>query len=129
MFATEERSKSIVGKPAYRIGDLKRAITGSLEDDKAQDLIAIDLRGKSSVADCMVIASGSSHRHVTAISDHLIERLKQGGFGRAKVEGRAQADWILIDANEIIIHVFRPEVRAFYDLEKMWSAELASAEI
>ena len=73
----------------------------------------------------MVVASGRSHRHVGAIADHLLRDLKEGGFGNARVEGLPQCDWVLIDAGDVIVHVFRPEVRSFYNLEKMWSADLS----
>lgn len=99
----------------------------SLDDDKAIDVIAVDLRGKSSVTDAMIIASGRSNRHVASIADHLLRAFKDAGEGRVRVEGLQQADWVLIDAGDIIVHVFRPEVRAFYNLEKMWTAD-ASAE-
>ena len=95
-------------------------ILASLDDDKAEDVVTIDLRGRSSVADYMVICSGRSSRQVGAIAEKLTERLKQE-FGRScKVEGKDQGDWVLIDAGDVIVHVFRPEVREFYQLEKMW---------
>ena len=103
--------------------DLESLVLDSLEDDKAEDIVAIDLRGKSSVTDIMVIASGRSARHVGAIADHLMRKLKESGHGKARVEGMQTADWILIDAGDVIIHLFRPEVRGFYNLEKMWSVE------
>ncbi len=92
----------------------------SLDDDKAEDVISIDLRGKSEMADYMVICSGRSSRQVASISEKLTDRLKQD-FGRiSKVEGKSAGDWVLIDAGDVIVHVFRPEVREFYQLEKMW---------
>lgn len=95
-------------------------ILASLEDDKAEDVVTIDLRGRSSVADFMVICSGRSSRQVAAIAEKLVERLKHE-FGRgARLEGKEQGDWVLIDAQDVIVHVFRPEVRDFYQLEKMW---------
>lgn len=103
-------------------------ILGSLEDDKAEDILTIDLRGKSALADHMVIASGRSNRHVASIGDKLIERLKDAGFGTARSEGVSNGDWALIDASDVIVHVFRPEVRSFYALEKMWApAEVLAA--
>jgi ribosome-associated protein len=83
----------------------------------------IDLKDKSSVADAMIVASGRSHRHVGAIADHLLRALKDLGLGRARVEGLPHCDWVLIDAGDLIVHLFRPEVRAFYNLEKIWSVE------
>ncbi|MCL7465467.1 ribosome silencing factor [Phaeovulum sp. NW3] len=95
-------------------------IIESLEDDKAEDIVSIDLRGRSSMADYMVICSGRSSRQVGAIAEKLMDRLKQD-FGRiCKIEGKDQGDWVLIDTNDVIVHVFRPEVREFYQLEKMW---------
>ena len=98
-------------------------ILARLDDDQAQDVIAIDLNGKSSLADAIVVASGRSQRHVSAIADHLLRGLKTQGWGRAQVEGLPQADWVLIDAGDVIVHLFRPEVRAFYNIEKIWSVE------
>jgi len=95
-------------------------ILESLDDSKAENIISIDIQGKSSLGDYMVIASGRSNRHVAAVADHLLKALKDGGFGTAKVEGLPGADWVLIDAGDVIVHVFRPEVREFYNLEKMW---------
>ena len=95
-------------------------ILTSLEDDKAEDIVKIDLRGKSEMADYMVIASGRSTRQVAAISDHLVDSLKQEFGHLCKVEGKDAGDWVLIDTGDVIVHVFRPEVREFYQLEKMW---------
>lgn len=102
---------------------MEALILETLDDDKAEDVVAIDLRGKSSVTDIMVIASGRSSRHVSAIADHLIDTLKETGRVRPRVEGLQTCDWVLIDAGDIVIHLFRPEVRAFYNLEKMWSVD------
>ena len=88
---------------------------------KAEDVVEIDLTGKTSIADAMIVASGRSHRHVGAIAERVLEAVKQNGFGPARVEGLPACDWVLIDAGDVVVHVFRPEVRAFYDLEKMWS--------
>ncbi|MCO8145976.1 ribosome silencing factor [Rhodovulum tesquicola] len=95
-------------------------ILASLSDDKAEDVITIDLRGKSSIADYMVICSGRSTRQVAAISEKLKDRLKQDLGRNSKLEGKDQGDWVLIDTGDVIVHVFRPEVREFYQLEKMW---------
>lgn len=98
---------------------LARILT-SLNNDKAEDIVQIDLRGKSSIGDYMIIASGRSSRQVSAISEKLVDNIKQD-FGRSsKVEGKSAGDWVLIDTGDIIVHVFRPEVREFYQLEKMW---------
>tara|TARA_B100000678_G_scaffold176705_1_gene147379 strand:+ start:20855 stop:21280 length:426 start_codon:yes stop_codon:yes gene_type:complete len=100
---------------------LETLIIEALEDDKAEDITFIDLSGKSSIADAMIIASGRSARHVSALADHLVRKLKEEGFGRAQVEGMANADWVLIDAGDVVVHLFRPEVREFYQLERIWA--------
>ncbi len=94
-------------------------VTASLEDDKADDILVVDLRGRSSMADHLVIASGRSQRQVAAMADHLHFKLKHLGLP-VSVEGQTQGDWVLIDAGDIVVHLFRPEVRSFYGLEKMW---------
>lgn len=94
-----------------------------LDDGKAEEIVTIDLSGKSSMADYMVVATGRSHRHVGAVADQLARKLREIGHGRARVEGKDGCDWVLVDAGDIIIHVFRQEVREFYNLEKMWLAE------
>ncbi|GAA6211801.1 hypothetical protein NBRC116602_15420 [Hyphomicrobiales bacterium 4NK60-0047b] len=94
----------------------------SLEDGKAEDIITIDLEGKSSLGDYMIVASGRSHRHVASIADKLAKQLREAGYGRPRVEGTDNNDWVLVDAGTIIVHVFRPEVREFYNIEKMWLA-------
>ncbi|MEM7669630.1 MAG: ribosome silencing factor [Pseudomonadota bacterium] len=99
-------------------------ILSALEADGAEDIVAIDLAGKSAEADHMVIASGRSTRHVSALSEKLIETLKETLGRRARSEGKANADWVLIDAGDVIVHIFRPEVREFYQLEKMWMPAL-----
>ncbi len=95
-------------------------VQASLDDDKAEEVVTIDLRGRSDVADFMVIASGRSSRQVAAISEKLTERLKAEFGILSRVEGKETGDWVLIDAGDVIVHVFRPEVREFYQLEKMW---------
>lgn len=99
-----------------------QSVLASLDGSKAEDIIPIDIQGKSSLADYMVIASGRSHRHVAAAAEHLIKALKDAGQGNARVEGLSSADWVLIDAGDVIVHIFRPEIREFYNLEKMWQA-------
>ena len=95
----------------------------SLDDDKAEDVVVIDLKGKSAFADYMVIASGRSTRQVVAIAEHLADRLKQAGHGYIPVEGKQTGDWVLVDGGDVVVHIFRPEPRAFYALEKMWALE------
>ncbi len=101
------------------------AITGELEAGQAEDVIVIDLAGRTTIADYMVIATGRPQRHVNALAENLIRKIKQAGFGTPGVEGRVQRDWVLLDAGDVIVHLFRPEIRAFYNLEKLWSAMLA----
>jgi ribosome-associated protein len=96
-----------------------------LDEDKAQDVVFIDLKDKSSVADGMIVASGRSHRHVSALADRLLRTLKDEGFGKCRVEGLPHCDWVLIDAGDLIVHLFRPEVRAFYNIEKIWAVDAA----
>ena len=99
-----------------------------LDDHKAEDVVVIDLRGKSTIGDYMVIATGTSSRHVSAVATELLQAMKDRGLVGLTPEGQRQGDWVLIDAGDIIIHLFRPEVRAFYSLEKMWEAELLEPE-
>lgn len=97
-------------------------VLASLEDSKAEDIVTINIAGKSALGDYMVVVSGRSSRHVAAISDHLVSDMKDDGLGAPRVEGLETADWVLIDAGDIIIHVFRPEIREFYNIERMWAA-------
>ncbi|MCI3133316.1 ribosome silencing factor [Phenylobacterium aquaticum] len=106
-----------------RITALEDLILARLDDDQAQDVVFIDLKGKSAVADGLIVASGRSHRHVGAIADHLLRALKEQGYGKARVEGLPHCDWVLIDTGDVIVHLFRPEVRTFYNIEKIWSVD------
>jgi ribosome-associated protein len=99
-----------------------RLILGSLEDDKAEEILAIDIRGKSSFADMLIVASGRSARHVGALADHVMRKLKEAGLKDVRVEGVPQCDWVLVDGGDVVVHLFRPEVRAFYNIEKIWAA-------
>jgi ribosome-associated protein len=101
-------------------GSLHELVLHSLDEDQAQDVVSIPLGGKSSIADHMVIASGRSTRQVASIATKLAERLKHEGFGNPRIEGLPAADWVLIDAGDVVVHLFRPEVRSFYNLERMW---------
>ncbi len=103
-------------------------VRSSLEDDKADDMVVIDLAEKSSIADFMVIASGRSQRQVGAMAEHLREKLKAAGVHGVAVEGMERSDWVLIDSGDVIVHLFRPEVREFYNLEKMWGVDLHPAD-
>ena len=106
----------------YSSEDMLAAVLASVEDDKAEEVVQIDLRGRSDVADYMVICSGRSTRQVAAISEKLADRIKQDFHFTPKMEGKETGDWVLIDTGDVIVHVFRPEVREFYQLEKMWIA-------
>lgn len=101
-------------------GSLQALVLSSLDEDQAQEVISIPLEGKSSIADFMVIASGRSTRQVAAIAQKLAERIKRAGHPAPRVEGLPAADWVLIDAGDVVVHLFRPEVRSFYNLERMW---------
>jgi ribosome-associated protein len=103
-------------------------VRGQLEEHLAEDVIVIDLEGKSTIGDYMVIATGRSNRQVVAMAEHLMRALKSHGIGGTRPEGIPQGDWVLIDAGDVIIHLFRPEVREFYGLEKMWCTELAAPD-
>ncbi|WP_415013352.1 ribosome silencing factor [Brevundimonas sp.] len=109
--------------PEIDAAALEAAILARLDDDKAQEVVLIDLKGKSPMADTMIVASGRSQRHVGALADHLLRLLKEHGLGKAKVEGLPHCDWVLIDAGDVIVHLFRPEVRTFYNIEKIWSVD------
>jgi ribosome-associated protein len=104
-------------------------VLDSLEEAKAEDIIPINITGKSSLGDYMVVASGRSPRHVAAIAERLMEDLKKAGGSSPHVEGLPHADWVLIDAGDVIAHIFRPEVRTFYNLEKMWLADHPAAPV
>ena len=107
--------------PEKDSGALLALVLKQLDDDQAQEMVTIDLAGKSSIADHMVIASGRSTRHVAAMAQKLAEEVKKQGFGPARLEGLPAADWVLIDAGDVVVHIFRPEVRSFYNLERMWA--------
>jgi len=100
-----------------------KAILTTLEDSKAEDIVSIDIAGKSALADYMVVATGRSQRHVSAIAEHIDRDLTEAGGRIARIEGVPHCDWVLLDAGDVIVHIFRPEVRAFYNLEKMWAAD------
>ncbi len=98
----------------------------SLEDAKAEQTVAIDIVGKSSLADHMVVTSGRSNRHVSAVADQVVKALRDNGFDKPRIEGLPHADWVLVDGGDVIVHIFRPEVREFYNIEKMWQADFAA---
>jgi ribosome-associated protein len=99
-----------------------KIVLARLDDMKAEDITTIDLTGKSAIADYMVVASGRSNRHVASVAEDVVKHLHRAGLGQVRVEGLRQGDWVLIDAGDVVVHVFRPEVRTFYNLEKMWAA-------
>ena len=101
--------------------EILRLVLAGLDDMKAEDTVTIDLAGKSTIADTMVVTSGRSSRHVGSVADHVLDDLAKAGVRNARVEGMPHCDWVLIDAGDVIVHVFRPEARAFYNLEKMWA--------
>jgi len=109
--------------PAGGPVDLKTLTLSCLDEMKAEETIEIDLVGRTSIADTMIIASGRSQRHVGAIAAKIVADMKAGGFGNARVEGMPACDWVLIDAGDVLVHIFRPEVRGFYNLEKIWGAD------
>lgn len=113
-------ARGAMARPAKTADELHALVMAQLDDDQAQDVVSIPLAGKSSIADHMVIASGRSTRQVAAMAQKLAERVKAEGFGSARVEGLPAADWVLIDAGDVVVHLFRPEVRSFYNLERMW---------
>jgi ribosome-associated protein len=101
--------------------DTRKLILSVLDDAKAEETVTIDLHGKSSIADFMIVTTGRVNRHVGAIADHLVKELHKSGIKSVHVEGMPNCDWVLLDAGDVVVHVFRPEVRAFYNLEKMWT--------
>lgn len=121
---TSARPKRMADKPeAAEAPALLARIFASLDADKAEDIVTIDLKGRSSLADALVIASGRSSRHVASIAERLARKLKEAGYGSRPLDGLAHGDWVLVDAGDVIVHVFRPEVRRYYDLEGMWSVQ------
>jgi len=100
-------------------------IVQSLDDAKAEETVAIDITGKSSLSDFMVVTSGRSHRHVGAVADQVARALRDNGYNKPRIEGLPHCDWVLVDAGDVIVHIFRPEVREFYNLEKMWQADFS----
>lgn len=107
---------------------IERLITQSLDKHKAEKIVSIDLNGKSDVADCMIVASGTSLRHVGALAEYVVEVLKSAGFESVPVEGRDTCEWVLVDAGDIIVHLFHPDARSHYNLEKMWSVSVPQLE-
>lgn len=119
MTANHSMPKSKQTKP-----EMIDLILECLDDAKAEDTVSIDMEGKSPMSDYMVVTTGRSHRHVGAVADQIARALKAQGFGNARIEGLTAGDWVLLDAGDVIVHIFRPEVREFYNIEKMWLAEM-----
>jgi ribosome-associated protein len=117
--AAKSRPGRVSGRPDA--DETLRVVLACLDDMKAEDITTIDLTGKSSIGDYMVVASGRSQRHVGAVADNVVEQIEAAGVPNVRVEGMRQAEWVLIDAGDVIVHVFKPETRAFYNLEKMWA--------
>jgi ribosome silencing factor RsfS/YbeB/iojap len=136
MPGTPRKKASIAGPktrkaaPKMAVPELDRmqqVICASLEDDKAEDIVAIDLAGRASFADRMVVATGLADRQISAMATHLGEKLVEAGFKKVRTEGSSGTDWVLIDAGDIIVHLFKPDARSLYALEKMWGADLDEA--
>ena len=120
--AGARRAAEPISKMRPDAEEILRLVLTGLDDMKAEDTVTIDLAGKSTIADTMVVTSGRSSRHVGSVADHVLDDLAKAGVRNARVEGMPHCDWVLIDAGDVIVHVFRPEARAFYNLEKMWAA-------
>ena len=112
-----------------KITDLKQIIINTLDNNKAQDIVSIDLKDKSSMADYMIIASGTSSRHIQSLSEQVLEKFKDNGFKNSKIEGKESNEWKLVDGIDLIVHIFHPEKRKFYELEKMWSELIPKEKI
>jgi ribosome-associated protein len=111
-----------ISQPRPAAEEILRLVLARLDDMKAEDTVTIDLTGKTTIADVMVVTSGRSHRHVGSVADRVVDDLAKAGVRNPRIEGVPHCDWVLIDAGDVIVHVFRPEVRAFYNLEKMWAS-------
>lgn len=114
--------------PRMKLSELIQLIETTLDDRKAEQLVTVDLKGKSDFADAMVIATGTSQRHVAGMADYVVKALKDAGYPRVPVEGLETAEWVLVDAGDVIVHLFRPEARERYNLEKMWSVVVPPQE-
>lgn len=113
--------------PKVSLSHLERLIIASLDARKAEDIISVDLSGKSDVADRMIVASGTSGRHIASLADAVVEALESAGYEHVPVEGKEGCEWVLVDAGDVIVHIFKPDVRHHYNLEKMWSVPVPSA--
>ena len=122
--AAPRRAKASKPTDTDRLDQLQKIIVTSLEDDKAEEVVALDLQGRAAFADRMVVATGVADRQIAAMATHLEEKLSEAGLKRVLIEGASGSDWVLIDAGDIIVHLFKPEARAIYGIERMWGAEL-----
>ena len=128
--ARPKKGVTVIGTDTRSVGpDLLQLVLTSLADDKAIDPVAIDLTGKTSIADAMVVATGTSQRHLATMGEHLLARLKVAGLQGLGAEGGGHSDWLLIDAGDVIVHLFKDDVRRFYDLEKLWGAAVAEMPV
>ncbi|WP_227320750.1 ribosome silencing factor [Acidisoma silvae] len=123
MSGPRAKSRKVAATPSD-LDRLQALIVTSLEDDKGENIVTLDLAGKASFADRMIIASGLADRQISAMATHLQEKLRDNGFGRVRLEGAGGSDWVLIDAGDIVVHLFKPDSRELYGLEKMWGADL-----
>lgn len=121
--AGKKATREVQGEPSH-LDQLQRVIVESLEDDKAEAIVSLDLAGRAAFADRMVIATGLADRQISAMATHLEDKLHQAGLRRVQIEGAAGSDWVLIDAGDIVVHLFKPDARALYGLERMWGADL-----
>lgn len=127
-----ERRIAIIKKtrlPKLSLSSLERLIFHSLDANKADDIVSIDVHAKSDFADRMIVASGTSARHVGALAEHVVKALKDVGYPSVPVEGKENCDWVLVDAGDVVVHIFRPEARSYYNLEKMWSVALPQQQV
>lgn len=120
---TPKPAEAPAAQPEIQMIDV---VLKSLDDAKAEQTVAIDITGKSSLSDHMVVTSGRSHRHVGAVADQVAKALREAGFGKPRIEGLPHCDWVLVDGGDVIVHIFRPEVREFYNIEKMWAVDFAA---
>jgi ribosome-associated protein len=127
-----ERRTTIVTKslfPKISLPQLERIITTALDTNKAEKIVSVDLKGKADFADRMVIASGTSTRHVGALAEYVVTALKQAGYESVLVEGKESCEWVLVDAGDVVVHIFKPDMREHYNLEKMWALPHGVAEV
>lgn len=115
--------------PKLSLKQLERLILTSLDDQKAQEIVSINVEGKSDFADRMVIASGTSARHVSSLADRVVDALKKAGYQHIPVEGKETCEWVLVDVGNVVVHLFKPEARAYYHLEKMWTVSVPRLEV